>query len=81
MSDPAATSTAESSSAAPSTINITVKSQKERETFQVSPSDDVKALRDKVASKFNVDPAAVCLIFSGKILRDGGQITSHRKFE
>ena len=62
------------------TITITVKSQKERESFQISPTEDVKALREKVAQKFNVDPSVVCLIFSGKILRDGGPINSHRKY-
>jgi len=81
MADSAAAPVKTESEESSSTITITVKSQRERESFQISPEEDIKALRELVATKFSVEPAAVCLIFSGKILRDGGSLTSHRKSE
>lgn len=61
-------------------INIIVKTSKERETFQIAPDASIKTLRELVSERYKVDPPKVCLIFSGKILKDGDTLENHSKF-
>ena len=61
------------------TMNIIVKTSKERESFQVAVDADVKRLRELVSQRYNIDPSKVVLIFSGKILKDEDLLQNHSK--
>ena len=60
-------------------MNIIVKTSKERESFQVPTDADVKQLRELVYDRYKIEPSKVCLIFSGKILKDGDLLHNHSK--
>nr|XP_027199482.1 ubiquilin-4-like [Dermatophagoides pteronyssinus] len=59
-------------------INIIVKTSKEREQFQLANNASVKDLRQMVSERYKVEPHKVCLIFSGKILKDGDTLENHK---
>ncbi|OTF72442.1 hypothetical protein BLA29_010768 [Euroglyphus maynei] len=60
-------------------INIIVKTSKEREQFQLTNDASVKDLRQMVSERYKVEPHKICLIFSGKILKDGDTLENHSK--
>ncbi len=60
-------------------MNIVVKTSKEREAFQIAPQADVKDLRQLVSERYQIEPSKACLIFSGKILKDGDLLSAHSK--
>lgn len=62
-------------------INIIVKTSKERETFQIASDANIKTLRELVSERYKVDAPKVCLIFSGKILKDGDTLENHSKLD
>lgn len=52
------------------TINVVVKSQKQKEVLEVAEDINIKSFKALVAPKFNTDINRVTLIFAGKILKD-----------
>lgn len=78
MSDEAGASTKSGDS---EMMTIVVKTSKERESFQISPDADVKGLRELVSERYQIEPSKACLIFSGKILKDGDLLSSHSKLK
>ena len=83
MSDNSELNTVEGNSsgkaAGDGTMNIIVKTSKERESFTIATEADVKTLRELVSDRYQIDPSKVCLIFSGKILKDGDLLQNHSK--
>lgn len=61
-------------------INIIVKTSKERESFQIESDASIARLRSLVSDRYKVDPSKVCLIFSGKILKDADTLETHSMF-
>ncbi|KAI7697567.1 Ubiquilin-1 [Sarcoptes scabiei] len=61
-----------------SLINIVVKTSKERESFQIEHDAGVERLRQLVSERYKVEPSKICLIFSGKILKDGDTLENHK---
>lgn len=60
------------------TMNIVVKTSKERINFEIEINADVKKLRELVSERYQIEPNSVCLIFSGKILKDGDSLQNHK---
>lgn len=60
-------------------MNIIVKTSNKRESFQIATNADVKQLRQLVSERYNIEPISACLIFSGKILKDGDLLINHSK--
>jgi ubiquilin len=58
-------------------INVTVKSQKQKEVFEVEESLDVKSFKELIAKKFNAESNRLNLIFAGKILKDNDTLLQH----
>jgi ubiquilin len=58
-------------------ITLTVKTPKEKETVQIHPDASVKELKDEVGKKFSKTNDQLCLIFSGKILKDQDTLIQH----
>lgn len=58
-------------------MTLTIKTPKEKETVQVDEGCDVKQLKEQVAKKFNKTNEQLCLIFSGKILKDLDTLAQH----
>lgn len=56
---------------------LTIKTPKEKETVQVGVDANVKQLKDEVAKKFSKKNEQLCLIFSGKILKDQDTLAHH----
>jgi ubiquilin len=59
------------------TIELTIKTPKEKETIHVSPDADVSQLKTEVSKKFNQPNDRLCMIFAGKILKDQDTLTQH----
>ncbi|PAA74575.1 hypothetical protein BOX15_Mlig020448g3 [Macrostomum lignano] len=51
-------------------ITVHIKSPKEKRSVQLSPEGTIKDLRSAVSKEFDTDSSQLCLIFSGKILKD-----------
>jgi len=51
-------------------ICVHVKTPKSKETINTAPNASVKEFKELVSAKFNAHPDNLCLIFSGKILKD-----------
>jgi len=58
-------------------MTLTVKTPKEKETVSIETDADVKQLKTEVAKKFSKSHEQLCLIFSGKILKDQDTLTQH----
>lgn len=58
-------------------ISLTVKTAKEKQTVEINSNATVKELRELVGEKFSATLEQVCLIFAGKILKDGENIDTH----
>lgn len=70
-------SSATPAGASPGTINLVVKTSKERETIQIAAAATVGDLRSVVGVRYNVEPSRVVLIYSGKILKDSDLLEAH----
>lgn len=53
-----------------SLITVHIKTPKNKETVQTAPNASVKQFKELVSQKFNAQSDKICLIFSGKILKD-----------
>ena len=51
-------------------ITVHIKTPKNKETVQTAPDATVKQFKELVSLKFSAQPDKICLIFSGKILKD-----------
>ncbi|CAH0562646.1 unnamed protein product [Brassicogethes aeneus] len=58
-------------------ITVTVKTPKEKETLEVNEDMGVKEFKDLIAAKFSAEPEQLCLIFAGKIMKDGDNLKQH----
>ncbi|KAL3289780.1 hypothetical protein HHI36_023175 [Cryptolaemus montrouzieri] len=58
-------------------ISVTVKTPKEKEVVEVAENASVKEFKEIVAPKFSSEPDQLCLIFAGKIMKDGDTLTQH----
>jgi ubiquilin len=58
-------------------MTLTIKTPKEKETVQVDEGSSVKQLKDEVGKKFDKTNEQLCLIFSGKILKDPDTLAQH----
>ncbi|XP_058055895.1 ubiquilin-1 [Anopheles bellator] len=58
-------------------ITITVKTQKDKKTVEIDEDAEIKDLKAIVAEQFETNPELVCLIFAGKIMKDGDTLKTH----
>ncbi|OQR73721.1 ubiquilin-1-like [Tropilaelaps mercedesae] len=58
-------------------MKLTVKTTKDKYAIEVEDGADVKILRQKVADEAKAPLEQICLIFAGKILKDGETLESH----
>lgn len=58
-------------------MTLTVKTPKEKETVSIQEDANVKQLKDEVSKKFSKTNEQLCLIFSGKILKDQDTLNQH----
>ncbi|KAK3098954.1 hypothetical protein FSP39_024651 [Pinctada imbricata] len=61
----------------PKTIKITVKTPKDKHEIEIDSNAGVKEFKDEVAKKFAAPIEQLCLIFAGKILKDGDTLQQH----
>merc|ERR1719277_524880 len=59
-------------------MKIVVKTPKEKKDFEIEENSTVDKLKEAVAKEFNALPAQLCLIFAGKILKDGDTLEQHK---
>ncbi|CAF3066773.1 unnamed protein product [Rotaria socialis] len=60
-----------------SKLKLAIKTPKEKKDISIDGSSSVKQLKDLVASEFNTSIEQVCLIYSGKILKDDEDLKKH----
>lgn len=60
-----------------SKITITVKTPKEKETFEVYEKKTVKDFKEQVAPHFKAEPDQLVMIYAGKIMKDSDTLQSH----
>jgi ubiquilin len=60
------------------TMTINVKTPKEQHQVEIAVDGTVKDLRAAVSAKFNTAEELLCLIFSGKIMKDPELLSSHK---
>uniref|UniRef100_A0A1B0GQS7 Ubiquilin-4 n=1 Tax=Phlebotomus papatasi TaxID=29031 RepID=A0A1B0GQS7_PHLPP len=58
-------------------INVIVKTPKEKKTIECDENADIKEFKALVAEKFESEPELLCLIFAGKIMKDGDTLKGH----
>jgi len=59
-------------------MELTIKTAKEKKTVELKPDATIDELRKLVAEAFSTELAKVCLIFAGKILKDGETCETHK---
>ncbi|KAK7080973.1 Ubiquilin-1 [Halocaridina rubra] len=58
-------------------ISLTVKTAKDKKIIEVEENIGIKELRELVSEKFSSPLGEICLIFAGKILKDGERLNDH----
>nr|XP_022332282.1 ubiquilin-1-like [Crassostrea virginica] len=58
-------------------ITVTVKTPKEKHDVNINADAGVKEFKEEVAKKFTAPIEQLCLIFAGKILKDGETLAQH----
>lgn len=58
-------------------ITITVKTPKEKETFEVYEKKTVKDFKEQVAPRFKAEPDQLVMIYAGKIMKDNDTLETH----
>ncbi|XP_050532088.1 ubiquilin-1 [Daktulosphaira vitifoliae] len=58
-------------------ITVTVKTPKEKQTVEIHENASISEFKEEVAKQFNAQPAQLCLIFAGKIMKDQDTLASH----
>ncbi|EDS43268.1 ubiquilin-1 [Culex quinquefasciatus] len=59
------------------TIQIFIKTPKDKKSIQIGEDAEIKELRATVAEQFESDADLVCLIFAGKIMKDTDTLKTH----
>jgi len=59
-------------------MELTIKTAKDKKTVQLKEDSSIDELRKLVAEAFSTELAKVCLIFAGKILKDGETCETHK---
>lgn len=59
------------------TITLTIKTAKDKKIINISESGTVKELREIVSKEYEANEEQLCLIFAGKILKDGETLAQH----
>ncbi|CAF0969596.1 unnamed protein product [Rotaria sordida] len=60
-----------------SNLKLTIKTPKEKKDITIDESSTVKQLKDIVANEFSASIEQICLIYSGKILKDDEDLKKH----
>ncbi|CAF1563373.1 unnamed protein product [Adineta ricciae] len=60
-----------------SELKLTIKTPKDKKDVSIDGSATVKQLKDVVASEFSTSIDQICLIYSGKILKDDEDLKKH----
>ncbi|CAH3169258.1 unnamed protein product [Porites lobata] len=60
-----------------SKINVVVKTSKSKETIETEPTTTILEFKQLVSAKFNAPVPQLCLIFAGRILKDGDTLASY----
>ncbi|CAF2458237.1 unnamed protein product [Rotaria sp. Silwood2] len=58
-------------------LKLTIKTPKEKKDIAIDVTSTVKQLKDLVANEFNTSIDQICLIYSGKILKDDEDLKKH----
>ncbi|KAF7380073.1 hypothetical protein HZH66_014428 [Vespula vulgaris] len=58
-------------------ITINVKTPKEKQSVEIEEDATIKDFKEAVSKKFNAQIDQLCLIFSGKIMKDHETLTTH----
>ncbi|KAK2583109.1 hypothetical protein KPH14_009135 [Odynerus spinipes] len=58
-------------------ITINVKTPKEKQSVEIEEDATIKDFKEAVSKKFNTQVDQLCLIFSGKIMKDHESLTTH----
>ncbi|ESO01635.1 hypothetical protein HELRODRAFT_192217 [Helobdella robusta] len=58
-------------------IKLTIKTTKEQKVLYINPDDNITSLREEVSKLFEANKELICLIFAGKILKDGESLQQH----
>jgi len=59
------------------TLKLAIKTPKEKKDISISASASVQQLKDLVAKEFSTSIDQICLIYSGKILKDDEDLKKH----
>ncbi|UJR23843.1 hypothetical protein I4U23_026818 [Adineta vaga] len=60
-----------------SMLKLAIKTPKEKKDISIDASATVKQLKDQVANEFSTSNDQICLIYSGKILKDDEDLKKH----
>jgi ubiquilin len=60
-----------------SKLKLTIKTPKDKKDISIDGSSTVKQLKDLVANEFSTSVDQICLIYSGKILKDDEDLKKH----
>ncbi|CAF2140371.1 unnamed protein product [Rotaria magnacalcarata] len=60
-----------------SKLKLTIKTPKDKKDISIDASSTVKEFKDQVANEFNSSVDQICLIYSGKILKDDEDLKKH----
>ncbi|KAL7646691.1 UNVERIFIED_CONTAM: hypothetical protein RMT77_001944 [Armadillidium vulgare] len=60
-----------------SAITLTIKAAKDKKVITISENATVKELREVVSKEYDAKEDQICLIFAGKILKDGETLAQH----
>ncbi|XP_010174584.1 ubiquilin-2-like [Antrostomus carolinensis] len=58
-------------------INVTVKTLKHKEQFEVAQGSTIQEFKEEVAKRFKTSPDLLVLIFAGKVLKDQETLSQH----
>lgn len=58
-------------------ITVTVKTPKEKESFEVNDKMSIKDFKEQVAPKFKAEPDQLVMIYAGKIMKDNDTLETH----
>ncbi|CAM2710443.1 unnamed protein product [Rotaria socialis] len=60
-----------------SKLKLIIKTPKDKKDISIDASSTVKEFKDQVAKEFNSSVDQICLIYSGKILKDDEDLKKH----
>ncbi|KAJ8914778.1 hypothetical protein NQ315_013281 [Exocentrus adspersus] len=75
--NPKEESNSEEENASSKMITVHVKTPKEKESFEVDEDCTIKDFKELIRKKIPAEPDQLCLIFAGKIMKDGDSLKQH----